>query len=128
MSIEQQTKKYKTFEDLWIWQEARKLVILIYKDFGKETSGYNDFGFKDQIQRAGISIMNNTAEGYERPSKADYARFLDIAKGSCGEVRSMYYTAEDLEYVTKDIANNRRERAVKISKGIASLTVRVRNN
>ena len=104
------------------------LVKLIYKDFGKGTSEYKDFGFKDQIQRTDISIMDNTAVGYERPSKVDYARFLDIAKGSCGEVRSMYYTAEDLEYVTKDIANNRRERAVKISKGIASLTVRVRNN
>ena len=128
MSTEQPTKQYKTFEDLWIWQEARALVKLIYQDFGKGTLGYNDFGFKDQIQRAGISIMNNTAEGYERPSKADYARFLDIAKGSCGEVRSMYYTAEDLEYVTKDIANDRREKAIKISKGIASLTVRVRGN
>ena len=73
-------------------------------------------------------IISWAKEGYERPSKADYARFLDIAKGSCGEVRSMYYTAEDLEYVTKDIANDRRERAVKISKGIASLTARVRSN
>ncbi len=61
MSTEQPTKQYKTFEDLWIWQEARALVKLIYQDFGKGTLGYNDFGFKDQIQRAGISIMNNTS-------------------------------------------------------------------
>ena len=128
METEQQTKKYKTFEDLWIWQEARDFVKLIYHDFSKGNPGHHDYGFKDQIQRAGISIMNNTAEGYERTSKADYARFLDIAKGSCGEVRSMYYTAEDLAYVIKEIANDRRERAVKISKGIASLTARVRGN
>ena len=61
MTTEQQTKKYKTFEDLWIWQEARLLVKLIYQDFGKGTPGHHDYGFKDQIQRAGVSIMNNTS-------------------------------------------------------------------
>ena len=109
------------FEDLRIWQEARALVKLIYRDFSKGTPGYNDYGFKDQIYRAGISIMNNTAEGFERRSSADIARFFDIAKGSCGEVRSMYYTAEDLGYIANEDANNRRIKAEKISKGSAAL-------
>ncbi len=65
------------FEDLRIWQEARELVKLIYLDFGKGTPGQHDYGFKDQIQRAGISIMNNSAEGFERRSFADSARFFD---------------------------------------------------
>ena len=59
-------KPAKRFEDLWIWQQARILVKEVYSDFGPRTPGERDFGFRDQIQRAGISIMNNIAEGFER--------------------------------------------------------------
>ncbi len=92
-------EKIESFEDLWIWQEARQLVMDIYADFGKDTPAGRDYGFRAQIQTAGISIMNNIAEGFERTTDAEKARFLDIAKGSCGEVRSMYYIADDVEYV-----------------------------
>jgi len=115
-------KKAETFEDLWIWQEAKILVNEIYADF----KDCHDFGFMRQIQTAGISIMNNIAEGFERSTDPDFARFLDIAKGSSGEVRSMYYPAEDLEYISGDVAVARRERAIKISKGIASLISHLR--
>jgi len=64
-----------------------------HADFGRDTPAERDYGFRGQIQAAGISIMNNIAEGFERTTDADKARFLDIAKGSCGEVRSMYYVA-----------------------------------
>ena len=114
-------EKARTFEDLWIWQQARVLVKQIYSDFGVDTPAARDFGFKDQIQKAGISVMNNIAEGFERSSDVEFARFLEISKGSCGEVRSMYYPGEDLCYVTHDIANQRREFAKQISAGIASL-------
>lgn len=126
MSDRETSATYKSFEDLWIWQETRILVTNIYKDFGPGTLGYRDFGFKDQIQRAVISIMNNTAEGFERSTQTEYARFLDIAKGSCGEVRSMLYAAQDLGYVTEAVADQRRTQAVKISKGIASLIACIR--
>ena len=119
-------EKAKTFEDLWIWQQARILVKEIYQDFN-EGSGSRDFGFRDQIQRAGVSIMNNIAEGFERISDVEFARFLDIAKGSCGETRSLYNTAEDLGYLTPDFAQTRRERAMKISGGISSLSKHLRN-
>jgi len=114
-------EKVKSFEDLWIWQEARGFLKEIYSDFGPDTSG-----FRHQIQKAGISIMNNIAEGFERSTDADFARFLDIAKGSCGEVRSMYYSAEDLSYVSTEVTSQRRERAKKISRGIASLNSHLR--
>ena len=113
--------KVQSFEDLWIWQQARMLVRAIYADFGHGTPAGQDYGFRNQIQTAGVSVMNNIAEGFERSSDADFARFLDIAKSSCGEVRSMYYTAEDLGYVPAARATQRREKAKQIAAGIASL-------
>lgn len=107
-------EKARRFEDLWIWQQAREFVREIYEDF-RTGAPSKDFGFRDQIQRAGISIMNNLAEGFERSTDADFARFLDLAKGSCGEVRSLYYAAEDLGYITSANAETRRSRARKIS-------------
>ncbi len=112
--------RVQLFEDLWIWQQAREYVKEIYSDF-KQGDGCRDFGFCDQIQRAGLSIMNNIAEGFERKSDADFARFLDFAKASCGETRSMYYTAEDLGYIGYATAEQRRVRAKKISSAIFSL-------
>lgn len=116
----------KTFEELTVWQEARTLVRDVHSDFGRGTPGHNDFGFKDQVQRCVVSIMNNIAEGFERETAADFARFLDMAKGSCGEVRSMYYAAEDLGYVSAQMAAERRKQAASIARGIAYLARRVR--
>lgn len=65
----------------------------------KDSRGY---GFKDQIQRAVVSISNNIAEGFERRSNKEFAQFLYIAKGSCGEARSMLYIALELNYITKE--------------------------
>ena len=118
-------EKAKRFEDLWIWQKSRELIKEIYKDFRSE-SGSKDYGFRGQIQEAGVSIMNNIAEGFERRTDPEFARFLDIAEGSCGEVRSMYYTAEDLGYIDSATVDTRRSRARQISAGIASLTKHLR--
>ena len=88
--------KIDKFENVISWQKARELSLTIYKLFKKN----NDFGFRDQIQRAVISISNNIAEGFERQSNKELKQFLYIAKGSCGEVRSMLYTALDLGYIS----------------------------
>lgn len=79
--------KIQKFEDILSWQKARKLTISIYKTF--ENS--KDFGYKNQIERASVSIMNNIAKGFERKSNKEFKQYLFIAKGSCGEVRSMLY-------------------------------------
>ncbi|MCX7004648.1 MAG: four helix bundle protein [bacterium] len=112
----------KRFEELEIWQHARALVTLVYNDFAYGTAGHKDALFCNQITAAVLSIMNNISEGFERHTPADFARFLDIAKGSCGEVRSMYYAAQDLNYVRADTAALRRSQAESIAKGIAALT------
>jgi len=82
----------KTFDELVIWQKARELTNDIYPMM----NGFHDWGFRDQIQRASISIMNNIAEGFDSGSTAKFINFLNIAKGSCSEVRSMLFLCEDL--------------------------------
>lgn len=96
----------KNFEELDIWSDARELVNLIYSDFGE----CKDFTFKNQITSAGISIMNNIAEGFCRFGDAEFRQFLNISKGSSGEVKNMYYIAEDQKYLTMEVASERRER------------------
>ncbi len=88
--------KFDRFEDIIAWQKAKELTIQVYQLF--ENS--KDFGFKDQIQRASVSVMNNIAEGFERKSNNEFKQFLFIAKGSCGEVRSMLYLAKELNKIS----------------------------
>lgn len=116
----------RNFEDLWIWQQSRALVNDVYSDFCEGTPAARYFAFRDQMERAAISVMNNIAEGFERGTDVDFARFLDIARGSVGEVRSMFYIAEDREYVSQNVANERRAKCRQIAAGIASLSGHLR--
>ena len=87
--------KIEKFEDIISWRKAESLVLEIYKEF----KGCRDFGFKDQIQRASVSIMNNIAEGFERKSNKEFKYFLFVAKGSCAEVRSMLHLSLQFNYI-----------------------------
>lgn len=89
--------RINSFEEIISWQKAKDLALFIYKLFKTN----KDFGFRDQIQRATVSISNNIAEGFERKSNAEFKQFLFIAKGSCAEVRSMSYVALGLNYINE---------------------------
>jgi four helix bundle protein len=105
------------FEDLLVWQKAKELTVIVYSIFRES----RDFGFRDQIQRASVSIMNNIAEGFERKGAKEYSRFLYIAKGSAGEVRSMLYSAIELGYIDKETFDRCCNLAEEISKMLAGL-------
>ena len=110
-------KNMRCFEELRIWQDARTLV----KDIYSITTSWKDYGFKDQLQRAVISIMNNIAEGSDSGSDNLFIRYLQIAKGSCGEVKSMLYVCEDIEYLSPEQAIELRNRVYNISSAIQKL-------
>ena len=108
--------KIKKFEDIISWQKSQELSLFIYKIF-KDSK---DFGFRDQIQRAAISISNNIAEGFERSGDKELRHFLYIAKGSCGEVRSMLYISLELNYISKIEFENLYNFTVDISRLLSS--------
>ena len=95
------SKKIERFEDFIAWQKARKLTSNIYQvsNIGEFA---RDFGLKDQIRRAGVSVMSNIAEGFERGRPTEFHQFLSVAKGSCAELRSQLYVALDVGYVIDD--------------------------
>ena len=84
------------FEDLLVWQKSTELALKVYRLY----SNNQDFGFKNQIQRASVSIVNNIAEGFDRSSDKEFKRFLFISLGSTSEVRSMNYLAFKLSYIS----------------------------
>lgn len=107
----------RQFEELRIWKDSRIFVSKVYFI----TSESNDFSFNDQIKRASISVMNNIAEGNDSGSDSMFIRFLNIAKASCSEVKSMLYLAEDLKICSTEQAENLRQESKNISAGIFKL-------
>ena len=103
------------FEDILSWQKSKELALNIYSEF----SDNRDFSFRDQIRRASVSIMNNIAEGFERQSNKQFVYFLYVAKGSCGEVRSMLYLSKDFKYISDETFNRLFKLCIEISNLIA---------
>ena len=96
---------------------AKELTIMIYRNF----ADCKDFSFRDQIQRAAVSVMNNIAEGFERRTNNEFKHFLYMAKGSCGEVRSMLYISKELNKIPDDSFSKLFALAEETSKIIAGL-------
>jgi four helix bundle protein len=93
-----QMATFKKFEDIKAWQKARRLTGKIYNATGSKRFA-EDFGLRNQIQRASVSIMANIAKGFGRHSDKEFANFLNIAHASVSEVQSHLYVALDLSYI-----------------------------
>ena len=103
----------KRFEDLVVWQEARKLVKSIYLITSNGAIS-RDYGLRDQIQRAAVSAMTNIAEGFDCESKAEFARFLSYSRRSAVEVQSLLYAAQDIGYISSDVFSQHFAHAEKV--------------
>lgn len=108
------------FEELEAWKHARKLVGDIYK-ITREDKLARDFGLSSQVQRSAVSTMSNIAEGFERTGKAEKLNFYNIARASCGEVRSLLYVIEDNYPANQDKAVELREDAETVGRLISGL-------
>lgn len=104
---------FQSFEDLEVWQRGCRLAVDIFKTY----AACRNFTMQDQVQRAALSIPSNVAEGYERNSNKEFIRFLNIAKGSGGELRTQLYISRKLDFIRKvDF-----DRLVKESKEISAM-------
>ena len=118
------TQKVERFEDLIAWQKARQLTSVIYRitslsDFAR------DFGLRDQIRRAAVSVMSNIAEGFDRASRSEFHQFLVIAKASCAEVRSQLYVAQDVGYIDQEMFDTVNSNTSELSRIIGGLRAAV---
>jgi four helix bundle protein len=114
----EENMKIKKFEDIKAWKHAEGLTVKVYKIKCKTAYGI-DIGYKDQIQRACISIMSNIAEGFERDTNKEFIRFLYFAKGSCAEVRSLLHIGQLLGYISGNKYKELLKLAIDTSKLIA---------
>jgi len=92
--------KIEAFEDLIAWQKAHELALDVYRLTARERFS-RDYGLKDQMQRAAVSVMSNVAEGFERYSRPEFRQFLSVARGSVAEVRSQLHLARSLRYISE---------------------------
>ncbi len=107
----------QTFEQLAVWRRAARLSSDLYRGL----KDLRDWGFRDQITRAGLSIPSNIAEGYERETNKDFLKFLHYAKGSAGELRTQIYIGIDIGYIDKPTGHQWLTEAKQISKMLAAL-------
>jgi len=112
--------KINRFEDLICWQKARIIMKDIYS-ITKKGDFAKDYTLKDQIRRAGISVMLNIAEGFCRKSHKEFKQFLFYSHGSVGEIQSALYVAFDQEYITQNIFDDLYAKCEEDSKIISGL-------
>jgi len=108
--------KITRFEDIEAWQEARKLVNLVYDAINANEKFQKDFRLVNQIQGAAVSTMSNIAEGFSRKSNKEFIQFLFISKSSVAEVQSQLYVALDQGYISQEVFTEIYQQAEKVSK------------
>ena len=118
--MEVYVSKVICFEDLIAWQKARQLTSIIFR-LTKSEPFTRNFTLKDQLCRAAISVPANIAEGFERDGNKEFIKFLSIAKGSVGEVRSLLYLAKDFEYISPEQMDETRALTLETARLIGGL-------
>ena len=108
--------KIDRFEDIEAWQQARKLVSLVYEAIEKNEKFLKDYRLLRQVQGAAISVMANIAEGFSRKSNKEFVQYLFISKSSAAEVQSHLYVALDQQYISPEQFDNIYHQAEKVSK------------
>jgi four helix bundle protein len=115
------------FEDIEAWKVSRQLTNLIYAHSNQP--GFNrDFGLRDQIRRASVSVMSNIAEGFESRTDVQFISFLGMARASAGEVRAQLYIALDQKYITEEQFNETFSLAQTCARQIASFIKYLESN
>ncbi len=108
------------FEDLIAWQRARELAVEVYRATGRGALA-GDFGLREQMQRSGVSIPSNIAEGFERGTAAEFHRSVSTAKGSCAELRTQLYIAHDVGYLALEHFNPLMAKAEEVGRILGGL-------
>ena len=119
-------RKIESFEDLMVWQEGIRLVKAVYLVTG-DGDLKRDFGLRDQLRRAAVSVPTNIAEGFELSSRNEYLKFLNIAKGSAGEVRSLLRVAWEVGYLEASQYEELRDATMKLSAYLFNHMKSIRN-
>lgn len=118
--------KIKNFEEMKVWKDAAAIAVKVYRLCeGPRLS--KDFGSKDQLRRAALSISNNIAEGFEYNNNSDFVRFLRYSKGSAGELRSNLHILRDAEVIGRDDFDDLRSELISISKELEGFIKYLRN-
>lgn len=117
---------FRQFEDIQAWKDSMSLAESVY--LASQHGAFSkDFALRDQMRRAAISVSSNIAEGFERTSSQEFARFLSIAKGSVGELRSQLHLARRLGYLTDEQAESLHNLALSTGRKIAKLILYLQN-
>ena len=112
------------FEDLEVWKRAARLCAEVYKAMAEQ----RDLGFKDQITRSALSVASNIAEGYERDTNKDRAKFLSYAKVSCAELRTQIYIGIEIGYIERELGKKWIEETKKLSGMTYCLMVKLKGS
>jgi len=119
--------KYSSFEEMEVYQKALQFGVKVYNLTLTNEHIAKDFGLKDQLQRAALSISNNIAEGFERETKKELIRFLYFSKGSAGECRNMLNFLQQIDYINEENFHNHRNDILEISKQLGSYIKYLKN-
>jgi four helix bundle protein len=118
--------KISKFEDIIAWQKALELSNLIYSHSNKDNFA-KDFGLRDQMRRASVSVVSNIAEGFEREGNNQFIYFLLVAKASAGELRAQLYIARNQKYITKQEFEILNTKVLEVSKTISGFITYLRS-